>query len=301
MEENKGKKYPLTNDIIFKAVYGREDESCKKALVAMLNLILGKENQRIVEVEIKNPMNDPSRESGKLSILDIKCKTNIGEVIGVEMQVKKKTEMEKRIIYYQGKMIGDSLNKSEEYATIKKVATICIMVENLFHDVKEFHSIYRYKDVESGRELSTVSEIHFIELSKIDNKKKVNEMSVLERYGLYLLYANDNSKCGLMKSVRSCNDEVIVMTESILNYVTAEDKIKQAADDREMFLWDLEVDKILAAQEKEKITQEKEKILQERVQEKREIVAKLKLRRLSLAEIAEIVGMSIDEVMEVND
>ena len=46
---------PLTSDIIFKAVYGSDTPESKAALIKLLNLVLKRHDDPIVNVTYKNP------------------------------------------------------------------------------------------------------------------------------------------------------------------------------------------------------------------------------------------------------
>jgi hypothetical protein len=61
-------------DLVFKALFGKEDKTSKILLTALLNDILEKEKQgKIVEVHHLNPFNYKEFKEDKLSILDIKA------------------------------------------------------------------------------------------------------------------------------------------------------------------------------------------------------------------------------------
>ena len=46
---------PLTSDIIFKAVFGRDTPGSKRALIALLNRILERTEDPIVALDYQNP------------------------------------------------------------------------------------------------------------------------------------------------------------------------------------------------------------------------------------------------------
>lgn len=110
----------LKNDMLFKAVFGRDEEECKEALMGMLNLILDRKEDPIEEIEYINPFNIPDCMGTKESILDIKAKAKTGEIFNVEMQLIYDKELVMRNIYYHCGMVKHSLAKGKDYGKIKK-------------------------------------------------------------------------------------------------------------------------------------------------------------------------------------
>ena len=89
-EENKfddGYNLSIKNDVIFKAVFGRDNEDCKTLLIYLLNLILKRDKDPIVDIEYKNPFEIREYVDDKETILDIKVTTNSGEIIDLEIQL----------------------------------------------------------------------------------------------------------------------------------------------------------------------------------------------------------------------
>lgn len=61
-------------------------EDSNNALIAVLNTILNRKTDPIVSIQIMNPDDYSEANTQKKSILDIKAKTDIGELIDVEIQ-----------------------------------------------------------------------------------------------------------------------------------------------------------------------------------------------------------------------
>jgi hypothetical protein len=74
-------------DYAFKHVFGREES--KPALVSLLNAVLQPaEGKSIASLELLNPFNEKSSESGKLSIVDIKARDESGRQFLIEVQMR---------------------------------------------------------------------------------------------------------------------------------------------------------------------------------------------------------------------
>jgi len=78
--------YSLRNDIIFKYVFGHENN--EKILRALLNAILGLEgDERIESLSFLNPANLQEYLKDKFTTLDVKAKDSTGKKYNIEMQV----------------------------------------------------------------------------------------------------------------------------------------------------------------------------------------------------------------------
>ncbi len=56
---------PLTDDYVFHAVFGRDTEESRAALIEILNIILERKQDPIRAIVIKNPIKIPAREADK--------------------------------------------------------------------------------------------------------------------------------------------------------------------------------------------------------------------------------------------
>ena len=128
--------------------------------------------------------------------MDIKAKTNKGELINIEIQIKDEHNMVKRSLYYWSKMFESQLTEGQKYDKLAK--TICINILNFkCLNTKEAHSIYRLKEINTNEELTDIQELHFIELP-ISTKLKKAEMTIEEikeaKDELLRLSANDKER-----------------------------------------------------------------------------------------------------------
>ncbi len=81
------------NDLVFKALFGREGKESKTILIDFLNELLNLDGEnRIKEVVYLNPFNLQEFDGDKGSILDLKVKTESGERINIEVKIQKNKE-----------------------------------------------------------------------------------------------------------------------------------------------------------------------------------------------------------------
>ena len=119
MNNTDTKYYGLTNDLLFKIVFGRKGN--EKLLALLLNALLKyRGEQEIKELEILNPINLPDFQGGKQSVIDVKAKNKRGEVFCVEVQVKAHIELLKRVLYYSAVSYSGEMRRGEKYTDLNK-------------------------------------------------------------------------------------------------------------------------------------------------------------------------------------
>ena len=231
---------PLTSDYIFHAVFGRETKESKEALIALLNLILERENDPITEIIRLNPISIPTRIEEKSITMDIKVKTENGEKIDIEMQMQVTIVYKNRAVYYCAKMASEGLEKGKEYDKLSKTIVINILNEELFPETKRYHNVFTFREKNENFELTDVMSIHFLELSKIDTGKAVEELSDIEKLCAYIKYAADETMGGYVEELLRSGEGAILMTDHILQEVSKEDiarelyeaEMRKLSDDR---------------------------------------------------------------------
>jgi len=167
-------------DFVFKKLFGAEES--KESLISLLNAII-KSDSPIINVEILNNDLNKEHNEGKFSRLDIKAKTDKGELINIEIQVKNEYNMIQRTLYYWSRIYTDQLNSTRDYSELSR--TICINILNFkLLDNDRYHNTYRLKEINTNEELTDIQEIHFIELpkSKHVDKEEVNNIDSLLKW-----------------------------------------------------------------------------------------------------------------------
>ena len=106
---NVNKLLPLTSDLVFKAVYGRNTKASNAALLALLNRLLEKDKDPIVWVNCENPFSYATYQGEKEIVMDIKVQLSSGQLLDLEMQVDHLDCYVNRSIFYMGKLINESL------------------------------------------------------------------------------------------------------------------------------------------------------------------------------------------------
>lgn len=272
----------LTNDIVFKMVYGSDTEESKYILKSLLNKILRREDDPIVNIKYKNPFNMKEYVDDKASILDIKAETNKKELIDIEMQLNWYKEMPARLLYYHGGLLRESLQEGEDYARMKQTITICITDSVAFPKSKKFLNEFYLIEKDEHFKLTEITKMCCIELPKVNsNNKKAEELSPLEICLEYLRCADENGSEYVDELVRRGGKD-IKMAQEILRKATEEEILREKAIAREKFLRD----KLHAESYYDR----------GRIDEKHEIAANFKKSGIPIDVIAKNTGLNVEEI-----
>ena len=227
---------PLTSDFVFKAVYGQNTPQSNAALRALLNLLLDRKEDPIEWVHCENPFVLSDHITGKESIMDIKLRLSSGQMIDLEMQVSNLDNYINRSIFYMGKLIVSSLSKGENYDKMKPTIVISIIDGILLPGIEDPHSQFTLSERRVKMELSDLTQVHFLELAKIDLNKPVREMSSHERIGAYFKCASDESKQSLIAELTQYEPEVITLTKPIFEEVSYDERMRDLEEAHDKYV-----------------------------------------------------------------
>ncbi|MDU3723531.1 Rpn family recombination-promoting nuclease/putative transposase [Clostridium celatum] len=161
-------------DFVFKNIFGSSNHP--EILISFLNATL-KPKKKIVSVDINKTDIEKQYIEDKYSRLDVKATTSNDEIINIEIQLKNENNMIKRSLYYLSKMYEEQLNEKEDYS--KLIRTVCINILNFkYLKTENFHTGYRFKEIETNEELTDVMEVHFIEIPKLNDSSDEKDMLV---------------------------------------------------------------------------------------------------------------------------
>jgi predicted transposase/invertase (TIGR01784 family) len=151
------------NDYIFKRLMEEPD-----LLIIFLNAVLdAKDQKRLISVEIINNKELTAELIyDKASRLDVWAQTADGMQINIEVQLTNQRNMDKRTIFYWGKLFLDGIKQGEDYKNLAKVITVNLL-DFEYLELDKFHTKYHlWEDEEKQYMLTDLIEIHFVELPK---------------------------------------------------------------------------------------------------------------------------------------
>ena len=237
--ERKDEPMPLlkmTSDFVFKAVLGQDTPRSQAALKALLTLLLQREDDPIESVKCENPLIAADYKGGKGTILDLKVRLSSGLIIDLEMQVNHLKNYINRTLFYMGKLIISSLEGGENYVKMKPTMVISIVDGVLFPDSPEIYSRYTLHEQKEHTQLTDMTQIHFLELGKVDIEKPVGEMSRYERLEVFLKYGDDETKQELIEELLRYETEVLPLMRGMLEEISGDKQMRYLEEEHQEYI-----------------------------------------------------------------
>ena len=119
-------------------------------------------------VEILTPFNYKENYEDKETITDVKCITQNGSVVIIEIQLQGNSRFPEHILYYWASNYSKLLKQGEKYDAMTPIISINLLNFNL-DDSNNIHSCYMIYDTVNQRLLTDHLQIHIIELKKFHN------------------------------------------------------------------------------------------------------------------------------------
>ncbi|WP_353288481.1 Rpn family recombination-promoting nuclease/putative transposase [Wolbachia endosymbiont (group A) of Tromatobia lineatoria] len=293
------------NDVSFKRIFGTEKN--KDILIHFLNDILGFTGKNeIKDIEFLSTIQDPDIAAKKQSIVDVLCRDSTGAQYICEMQVAKTKGFEKRAQYYAAKAYSRQADKGDQYHNLKEIIFIAIADCVLFPNKSEYKSKHTIRDEDTNEHDLKDFYFIFIELPKFPKNKEDQLENIVEKWVYFFRYADETSEEELEKIIGS--DVIIKKAYEELNrfnwsekeFIAYEQEIKRILDEQAVL-----AQKLDDATEKgrEEGKEEGIQIGHEKGRKAEKIeVAKNSLKAgVSIDVIAQITGLSIDEIQKLRN
>lgn len=217
---------PVTNDIMFKALFVRNPDLLKSFLVAALNL----DSSSITHLKIRNTELTPDYYEGKLTRLDILLETD-EKIINIEMQVARKEDYKERALFYWARMYHNELKEGETYDEIGRC--ICINVLNFtMFTCKEYHSSFSVREDIRHELLTDRMQIHFLELPKVENINEQVEIENKDTLQLWLQLFKAKSKEEL-EMLKTTTIKEIQTSVNVIYDLSEDEQIRERVRQRE--------------------------------------------------------------------
>ena len=287
-----------TNDYAFKRIFGNEKHP--RVLIDFLNAILDfPEDQRIIEIKILNPLQAPTIEEFKETLLDIRAKDEKGQSFIVEMQVEPQESFAKRALYYTSSAYVHQLKKAEKYNRLKKVYFVGIL-DFIAIKSENFISNHLILDKETHKNYVKDFEFCFVELPKF-NKTEAELKNIIDKWIYFIKYLGLRDYDIDYEELFQGEPAILEALE-IAEFHGLSEKEREIYEYREKKQRD-EIDVIQTALNKGLAKGRKEGKMEGRkegkMEEKKEIAQKLKAAGLSHVDISHTTGLSLPEIKEL--
>ncbi len=281
------------NDFIFKKLFGEKDD--EPVLIAFLNAVLNRtQKEKLTEIEIiENKELTKELIEDKTGRIDVRAKTAKGEQIDIEVQLTDQSNMDKRTLFYWGKLYLEGIKQGEDYRKLNKVITINLLDFN-FLETKNYHSSFHlWEDVEKDYMLTDLVEIHFIELPKfrsLENKNYKDE--ALQRWLTFL--EKDISKEVLEELMEM--EPAIKMAEEKLDFLSSDPKMIELYKAREYSAHE-RANLLSTGVERGRI----EGRIEGKIEAKIEVAKKLIIANVDMAIIMASTGLTEEEIESIKE
>lgn len=190
------------------------DIGSEKIVLNFINSVMKNMNMKTFsKVEILNPFNLSKYINSKESIMDIKCITDNGEAVIIEIQLQGNESFIKRVLYYWASSYSVRLNKNDRYNKLTPVISINILNFKLVKDIDYIHTCYVLKEIKYNKILTEDCQIHFIELPKFQSN---NYSDLQKEFSSWLKFFKGEDMSVLLKE-NTIFEEVKEKSESFIH------------------------------------------------------------------------------------
>ncbi|MGI4776143.1 MAG: Rpn family recombination-promoting nuclease/putative transposase [Janthinobacterium lividum] len=281
-------------DISFKKIFGVEEN--KDLLISLINSVVGPENQ-VSDVILLNPYNAKNFKKDKLSILDVKAKGVDGKRFNIEIQISDEADYDKRALYYWAKLYTEQLKVAEDYSTLCKAIGIHILNFTSIPEVAKYHNVFHITEKESGVVYFKDLELHTIELKKFADNPKEELTDIIGKVknslDMWLAFLTRNDLLKGSNLPKELDNADLKKALEVLDVMNFTDEEREAYEDHLKWLR-IEANTLKKAEAKGKA----EGIAEGKAERNIEIAKKLLEKNYSIADIADLTGLSIKEINE---
>jgi predicted transposase/invertase (TIGR01784 family) len=282
--------FPFINpktDFAFKKIFGSPQS--QKILISFLNALLYEGESIIQDLTIIDPYQAPRIEGIKDSYLDVKAELIDGQTVIIEMQVLNVLGFKKRVLYNAAKAFSTQLEVGDDYTLLNPVIALTITDFEMFEQSEQVVSRYRLKEKSTLSDYSDDIELVFAELPKFT--LGLDELTTLTDKWLYFL-----KEANHLESVPASLDQESAIHEAFevarQSRLTREEM--ETLDRQAMFIHDSR-NAVLLGEAKGL-----ERGIELGKREEKKAIARSLLNKLPTAEIADITGLSVDEIAQLN-
>lgn len=278
---------PPKMDIVFQALFRKGNETITKAFISE---IIGKNIQKIELDKNRNLLREYAKD--KMGILDLIAILDDGVICNIEVQLSDNKDIEKRILYYNGKAYSQQMLVGDKYKDLNQTISIAILDYKLktLIDIEEAHTIWHIREDNNNIKLTDVLEIHIIEIPKVRKMKAKGSKNALIDWITFLDNPNQKEVSEIMKT----NKEIQEAMEK-LEEISSDEELMRLVELRRKAILDENQAKYAA----EVVGREKgikEGIKEGRKEAKIEVAKKLLKMDIELEKIIEITELTKEEL-----
>ena len=292
-----GEKSPYANllvDLAFKKAFDPDKPASRQNLVNLLNDLLEPQLKRpIVTVKTRNVAHNLSgSKESRTAIFDLHCKDDMGNLIEIEVQIRKLKNFRKRLAFYASEMVANQSEPGDDWNyDVKPTYVIAFARHKVFDDNRIVHRA-AVTDLETGAQFVDAYNFTTVELSKVPFfiKKKSDDLS---KWLFFFRFLNRLRE--LPAELDEKKFEHLTESSKVSNFSKEEFEAYQKMYHEK---WDhnVMVDGIFE-EFADEINAKVDAVASERVLDsKREIARKMKAKNRPVEEIVEFTGIPAEQI-----
>ena len=287
-EENVKKTLKPKNDVVFQRLFNKDNQKITKAFAEAM---LDEKIHHMTINEDKELLSDTLDK--KTGILDLQIDVNNTEKVDVEVQLVERSNLPERLLFYFSKLYLKGIGKGEDYRIAKRVVLIAIIDYNLKIEIedKKMETIWQIVEKNHPKTILTNKfEIHILELEKVKEEYKKNKENKKAQWLLFL----DDPETKEVKEIMEKNEDV---KEAVIEVrkLSQDEQLQREAELREKAIMD---EKAIYQAGLDNGKEEGEKLGRKkgRVETMKEVAKKLLKQNMNIENVAEITGLTIEEI-----
>jgi predicted transposase/invertase (TIGR01784 family) len=277
-------------DFAFKKIFGSPQS--QTILISFLNALVYEGEPTIQSLVILDPYQAPRIEGVKDSYLDVKANLADGTIVIIEMQVLNVLGFKKRVLYNAAKAYATQLEVGQDYTALNPVIALTITDFEMFEQSDRVISRYRLKENTDLTDYIGDIELVFAELPKFT--KGVDELvTLMDKWLFFLKEANQ------LEAVPASLDEEAAIHDAFevaRNSRLTRDEM-ETLDKQAMFIHDSRNAVLLG--EMKGVERGRKEGIEEGKRSERDAIARSLLNRLATEEIAQITGLSLEQIEQM--
>ncbi|WP_300755263.1 Rpn family recombination-promoting nuclease/putative transposase [uncultured Brachyspira sp.] len=238
-------------------------------------------------LEILTPFNLKKNRNLKETIVDVKCITQNGSVVIIEIQLQGNSRFPERILYYWAANYSKLLKHGERYDELTPVISINLLNFNL-DKTKNIHSCYMLYEMNNKKLLTDHLQIHIIELKKF----RKNVLSKDLNYWLKI-FTSKNLEASMSEIVKE--KPIMEEVQKKYNNFVKSRLMMMEYEKKEAYLYGNQImlDEERRLGKEEGIKEGKEEGIKE---EKISLAKNMKNKNMDINLISELTGLGIEEI-----
>lgn len=231
---------PPSDDRVFKLIL--TDPKAKLGLMKLISAIIGRNVVDVVLYPNEPPIGSIDEKAERL---DINCKIDDGSQVNIEMQASFLQELiagqhknlKGKSVYYATDLHSSQPSRGlQRYDQLPRTYQITFCAYTVFENRPEYVNSFSLRHDTTGELLCDAIQIFFVELSKLKDllNKPVSEMTVLDKWSLFLRYAPDQKYREKINEVIE-SEEVLQMAGNLLMSISQDEQERAIFRSRRKF------------------------------------------------------------------